>query len=101
MGTKEYCKRERDRRVPTVYNELEFCPALEPHDRIGKIPNFLASSTGARGRALLERRDLTHDRSLPQGMYEVRACKLRERPASATRISEYPGRFPEQDTIRH
>ncbi|GBP97810.1 hypothetical protein EVAR_62820_1 [Eumeta japonica] len=28
-------------------------------------------------------------------MYEVRACKLRERPASATqKFSEYPGRFP-------
>ncbi|GBP06746.1 hypothetical protein EVAR_92684_1 [Eumeta japonica] len=28
-------------------------------------------------------------------MYEVRACKLRERPASAARkFSEYPRRFP-------
>ncbi|GBP35971.1 hypothetical protein EVAR_91522_1 [Eumeta japonica] len=30
-----------------------------------------------------------------KGMYEVRACKLRERPASAARkFSEYPRRFP-------
>ncbi|GBP32024.1 hypothetical protein EVAR_21057_1 [Eumeta japonica] len=35
-------------------------------------------------------------------MHEVRACKSRERPASAARkFYEYKRRFPEQDAIRH